>query len=122
MSTRQPTDAWNAEARAVRRLCKLIRETLQQHPTETSGEIADLVKDRLAKLKIPWEPRQLHDALSALDQRVTGQRVTPRAPPEMAQQVDPPWRQFRQPSSGWTSTATIAGALTRSNRRSDRST
>jgi hypothetical protein len=123
MPNRPTTDAWNAEATAVRRLAKVIREILTQHPEETSGEIASLVKDRLRALRIPWEPRQLDDMLSALDRRLTGERVPPKHIPEVAQQVDPPWRTPRTPSSDWTSIRALADQmLGRSKRRSDPST
>ncbi len=117
------TTAWNADASAVRRMAKLIRTVLKKHPDVTSGELADLVKDRLRVLRIPWTPRQLHDALSAIDQRVTGERIRPPCRSEVAQQVDPPWPKPRQVSPGWTSLRDLATQLTgRSKGHSGRST
>lgn len=107
----RPPIAWNAEGRAIRRLSRIVRETLQAHPAETSGEIAALVKDRLRFLRLPWTPAQLHTTLSLLDRRPVIR--PPRPPPitEMAQQADPPWRQPRSGSSTWTSLRDLATVL-----------
>jgi len=93
---------WNAESRAIRRLYRVVREVLTAHPTETSGEIAALVKDRLRRMHLSWTPRQLHDALSLIDRRPLAR--PPPTPPvnEARLQVDPPWGPYDRGSSQWT--------------------
>jgi hypothetical protein len=119
----EATTIWNAEAKAIRQLAMVIRAVLKAHPDETSGEVAALVKDRLRALKLPWTPAQLHAALSILDRRPVTRPPPVTPPPEMAQQVDPPWRTRRPPSSGWTSIGDLGrDLLARSKRPSDPST
>lgn len=57
------------ETQALRRLALVVREVLRQEPAIASGELAARVKDRLAYLRLPWEPWQLHHVLSTIDRR-----------------------------------------------------
>lgn len=110
---------------SFRQLCAIVRQILEQHPTASDADLMELIKRRHVHLGYLHAIDQLPRALDAVE-RTMGRPVTlpthlrpARSPlPEMAQQVDPPWRGARRQTSTWTS----LGDILRNNKLSGRST
>ncbi len=110
---------------SFRQLCAIVRAVITQHPTDAEADLKEAIKQRHVALGYLYSNDQIPRAMDAVEQAMgryflatPTPREQSRPPPEMAQQIDPPWRTPRHAPATWTR---LRALIPRSNKRSARS-
>jgi hypothetical protein len=112
---------------SFRQLCAIVRQMCEEQPTASDADLLEAIKCRHVQLGYLHSIDQLPRALDAVERTLRRRVILPTylarpptpSPPELAQQVDPPWPGIHRQPSTWTRLGEI---INPNNKPSGRST